>query len=342
MAKPPIMPNAENCSMSELDIASGAAASLRSHNRLMAIRALILGISHDQVTVLCQVSRRTLTNWINRFNAQGIDGLIDRPRPGRPRSIKKEQNDELKALVDNPELAGQTHWTAKKFHGYLRHELNQEVGYSTVVRWLHENNFALKVPRSWPERQDNEQRQAFLERLRGYLDDPDIDIWYLDETGIEGDPRPRRRWAQKGEPIRQPYLGTHLRMNVTGMILPRLGDFYALEFTHNDTDIFQVFLDNANKDLKLARKRNLIVCDNATWHKVKKLRWGGFEPVFLPPYSPDLNPIERLWLLIKAEWFSDFIAKDYDQLIERIDKALMWAINRREGNTVTCAIKKEL
>lgn len=342
MAKPLVMPNAENCSMSELEVASGAAATLRSHRRLIAMRALILGISHEQVSVLFQVSRRTLSNWISRFNARGIDGLIERARPGRPRSIKDERKDELKELVENPELAGQTHWTAKKFHGYLREALDREVGYSTVVRWLHENNFTLKVPRSWPERQDQEKREAFLEQLRGYLEDPDIDIWYLDETGIEGDPRPRRRWVQKGEAIRQPYMGAHLRMNVTGMILPRLGDFYALEFTHSDTEVFQAFLDNANKDLNLERKRNLIICDNATWHKAKKIDWGRFEPVFLPPYSPDLNPIERLWLLIKAEWFSDFIAKDYERLIERIDNALLWAIDRKQQNTITCSITKKL
>jgi len=96
------------------------------------------------------------------------------------------------------------------------------------------------------------------------------------------------------------------------MILPRLGDFYALEFTHSDTEIFQAFLDNANKDMNLKRKRNLIICDNAAWHKAKKIDWVRFEPVFLPPYSHDLNLIERLWLLIKAEWFSDFIARDYE------------------------------
>ncbi|MGD9818702.1 MAG: transposase, partial [Desulfomonilaceae bacterium] len=42
---------------------------------------------------------------------------------------------------------------------------------------------------------------------------------------------------------------------------------------------------------------------NASWHKSKSLNWGRFEPIFLPPYSPDLNPIERLWLIMKAQWF---------------------------------------
>jgi transposase len=85
--------------------------------------------------------------------------------------------------------------------------------------------------------------------------------------------------------------------------------------THTDSEVFQVFLDHANQDVKRERPRNIIICDNAAWHKKKSLTWGAFEPVFLPPYSPDLNPIERLWLLIKAEWFSDFFAKTRQQLL---------------------------
>lgn len=64
--------------------------------------------------------------------------------------------------------------------------------------------------------------------------------------------------------------------------------------------------------------------------------------MYLPAYSPDLNPIEKLWLVIKAEWFSDFIAKTREQLIERLDNALIWAMNRRDHNTRTCAIKAKL
>jgi len=67
-----------------------------------------------------------------------------------------------------------------------------------------------------------------------------------------------------------------------------------------------------------------------------------FEPVFLPPYSPDLNPIERLWLIMKAEWFSGFYAKTKDQLIDRLTQALRWLIDRKNENVKTCAIPTEL
>jgi transposase len=75
------------------------------------------------------------------------------------------------------------------------------------------------------------------------------------------------------------------------------------------------------------------------WHKCKSNPWGAFEPGYLPPYSPDLNPIERLWLILKAEGFSSFIAKDRQALIDRLDPALNWLIDHQAQNQITCRIQ---
>jgi transposase len=338
-----VWPNAENCTLAELETAMKATPHQRSFVRLHAIRSLLLGFDHDSVAKLYNVSRDTIMHWIGRFNASGIDGLIERPRTGRPRKIEPAQNQQLRELVERPERAGVTHWTAKKFHGYLRGQLQQEIGYSTVLRWLHEQDFRLKVPQPWPDRQDPKARQQWLAtQLRPLLADAGVELWYLDEMGVEGDPRPRRRWAQKGIKVRVTHNGDHVRMNVTGMICPRTGQFYALEFSHSDSEIFQCFLDQANADLKLERPRNVLILDNASWHKGAARRWGAFEPLPLPAYSPDLNPIEQLWRVIKAEWFTDFIAKDRQALIARLDQALLWAMDRHEDNQRTCAIKEKL
>ena len=94
-----------------------------------------------------------------------------------------------------------------------------------------------------------------------------------------------------------------------------------------------------NGDVKLERKRNLLIMDNASWHKAKRLAWGNFEPIYLPAYSPNLNPIERLWLILKAEWFCDFVARDKQALMERLDQALNWVTDRAADNQRTCALK---
>ena len=93
-------------------------------------------------------------------------------------------------------------------------------------------------------------------------------------------------------------------------------------------ETFQAFLDHANASVGLEGPCKLLVHDNASWHKVKSPRRGRFEPLYLPPYSPDLNPIERLWLLVQAEWFTNWTAKTRPQLEARVNQALCWLMDR--------------
>ena len=339
MAKASIQPNAENASLSELEAAIKCSRSRRENDRLRAIIALIMGIEGGQVSRLFGVEARTVRRWISSFNASGLDGLLDKPKSGRPRKIPRGGAPLYRYVLEHPGSVGETHWTGVKFHGFLCKEMQIEASYSTVIRFLREQNYRLKVPQPWPDRQDENLREAYRQRLQALLSDPEVDLWYADETGIEGDPRPRRRWAKKGEKCRVTKNGDHLRMNVTGMVCPRSGEFYALEFTHSDGATFQTFLNEANKDIHFERKRQILILDNASWHKRKNMQWGRFEVLYLPPYSPDFNPIERLWLLMKAEWFSDFVAKNRQDLIQRLDLALCWIIDRKNLNKKTCAIR---
>ena len=339
MVRERLRPNAENASLAELETAARCAPTQRGQIRMRAMIALVLEIPRPMVAKLFGVSERAVRRWIRAFNERGIDGLMDEPRPGRPRKLSPQQVEQCCALLEAPERAEQVHWTGVKFHGYLQEVLQIEVGYSTVIRFLHEQNYRLKVPQPWPDRQDKTQRQVFRQKLKTLLADPELELWFADESGFEGDPRPRRRWAKRGTQARVTKNGDHIRMNVAGMVCPRTGQAYLLEFTHTDTDTFQVFLDEANRELNFERQRAILVLDNASWHKRKTLRWGRFEALYLPPYSPDFNPIEKLWLIIKAEWFADFIAKTRDQLIARLDQALLWALRRPESNQKTCSIR---
>lgn len=344
LAVPPLrtLPNAENCPPGEFEVAMKCARHKSVHGRLLAIKALLLGVDFDIVCEIHGKCERTLQRWVADFNEFGVDGLLDDERTGRPRAIAPEQAPSLVELALDPAAAGHCHWTGRKFHGHLKTSLGIEVGYSTVIRFLHENRLALKVPQPWPDRQNDEQRQAFCVKLKALCEDENVELWFADETGIEGDPRPRRRWAKKGTNPRVTKNGDHLRMNVCGMIAPRTGAAYLLEFTHSDTETFQAFLDEANKDLAPERPRQILVLDNASWHKSPGLHWGRLEPLYLPAYSPDLNPIEKLWRVLKAEWFTDFVAKDLGDLLARMDKALTWAIDRAQDNRKTCTIKTQL
>jgi transposase len=339
---PELHPNAENATQEELQVAMEAAPNKRSYVRLNAIRSLLMGIPR---ATLCQQFCRTdrmVRLWIELFNRGGIDALITKPRPGRRRKVKLERvRDLLVPVLENPAQAGQVHWTGVKLHGYLTEQLQIELGYSTTVRWLHELNFHLRVPQPWPERQNEEERKAFLEEMRALRADLTVQLWFGDECGVEGDPRPRRRWVQPGKRRTVPYLGGHIRENIIGAVAPQTGELFSLIVDGVDTDVFQLFLDEMAKAVPpKPGVRQIFILDNASWHKAARLNWHHLEPKFLPGYSPDYNPIERLWLRLKADWFWDYFARTSQELIDRLCLALKSFIDQPAKTASICSIRK--
>jgi transposase len=337
MARRLLKPNPENASIVALKqtarVGSGETAL-----RCTAIQFLIAGSSREQVCKGLLVTERALRKWIKAFNDRGIDGLIVHKRPGRTKILGGEQAEELTQLIEKPENAARTFWTARAFHGYISDVYRIDCSYQTVVRFFHRQGFALKIPQPWSDRQDEVQREAFRQRLKELGQDPDIELWFADESGFEGDPRPRRRWDRKGEKTRSTKNGDHLRMNVMGMVCPRTGEFFAIETSHSDSETFQAFLNEAGKCIRMQRPRNILILDNASWHKRQSTNWQGWKPMYLPPYSPDLNPIERIWLVMKARWFNNHICRNVDQLIERLDQAILDVIDNPDQTQKTAAI----
>ena len=332
----------ENATEQELLKASETAPNQRSFVRLTAIRSLYLGMDRPMVCKVFNRSDRMIRLWINLFNRGGIDALITKPRPGRPPKVRNERlQDLLVPVLEDPTLAGQLHWTGVKIHGWLKEQLGEDLGYSTTLKYLHKLGYNLRVPRPWPERQDESLREAFLEKVKVLQADPKVKLWFGDECGVEGDPRPNRRWVARGSKPKVPYFGSHIRSNVVGAVCPQSGECFSMIYDGVNTEVFQHWLDAFAKQVpKQEGLRQVLVLDNASWHKAKRLKWHHFEPIYLSPYSPDFNPIERLWLRMKADFFSDFIAKTPDQLNERLAEALCHFMARSEIVASQCSFRK--
>jgi len=316
-----LTPNPENASLADLRAAQHA-GNRETYQRCLVIIMLLTGSTREQVMKVFDIGESAVKKIVAAFNAYGIDGLIAKKRTGRKPIISKEQKEEIIEEFEEPGRAQRTFWTATAFYGHITAKYSLECSYQTVLRLLHEKGYVLKVPKPWPDRQDDALREEFLKRLGVLADDPDVELWYGDETGIDGEPRPRRGWAIKGSRPTVVHNGDHVRLTILGCVCPRSGDFFAIEASHCDTDVFQVFLDEAAGSITPSRKRNILILDNASWHKRKSLNWHFFEPLYLPPYSPDFNPIERIWLIMKAEHFANIHCKNRAALIERADHAL--------------------
>ena len=264
-------------------------------------------------------SDRVVRLWIAMFNLGGIDALTTKRPAGRGRRVKLERlRDLLVPVLENPRQAGELHGRESSSMDISRSSSVSRWGYSTTVRYLHELGYNLRVPRPWPERQNEEQRNAFLEQVRRWQADAGLELWFADECGWRAIRARGGAGAAAGADRPQgPYLGDHIRANVIGAVCPASGECCTMIFDGVDTDVFQYYLDFLAEEIPpLDSKRRLLIVDNASWHKAQRLNWHHFEVHYLPGYSPDLNPIERLWL--RLQFFSDFIAKSPEQLSQRL------------------------
>jgi transposase len=95
--------------------------------RLLALANALDGMSRAQAARQAGMDRQTLRDWVVRFNREGVDGLRDRPRCGRPSFLDQGQLAVLKTLVlrgPDPERDGRSSWTAKD----LCHLVEQRFG----------------------------------------------------------------------------------------------------------------------------------------------------------------------------------------------------------------------
>jgi transposase len=305
----------------------------KAFKRLNAIHLLMIGTPYHFVLRNCRKSDRTLRLWVCRFNDAGVDGLTYRPRSGRPRLLDPAVVEStVLPVVDDPGLVGETHWTARKLHGWINSTLQSDLSYRTVVRYLHEHDYKRKIPRPMPEPPNKEawedQREAFASELLDLLEDPNCEVFFGDEAGFEGDPRPRSKWVKRGSRPEQGYYGGHIRQNVVGAVNPSDGELVSLIVSHNDTEVFQAFLDTMAREVPDEGKRIYLVLDNASWHRSKSLEWHHIKPVFLPPYSPDFNPIERLWQHLKSHYLAGFITKYSDELADKLEESIRDLLNK--------------
>ena len=101
-----------------------------------------------------------------------------------------------------------------------------------------------------------------------------------------------------------------------GSFSPLTGDMFCLELPFCNTDNFQIYLDEFS--MERPHEFKIIVLDNGAFHKAKSLVIPkNIGLIFLPPYSPEINPAEKVWLTIKRE-FENILFKSLDKLSEFI------------------------
>lgn len=113
-----------------------------------------------------------------------------------------------------------------------------------------------------------------------------------------------------------PFQQVFQSLYLFGAFSPITGDHFLLELPHCNGQTFQIFLDQFS--LQKPDELKVIVLDNGAFHKAKALIIpGNIILIFLPPYSPELNPAEKIWAKFKRD-FSNKLFKTLDELDQYI------------------------
>lgn len=154
---------------------------------------------------------------------------------------------------------------------------------------------------------NQEDRQAYLLKLK---DIPRENLVYIDESGVDVNIDKEKGWALKGSKLLGKKSGkSYQRINIlSGLSNGKKLAPYLFNGCCN-TEIFNDWLENHL--LKELKPGQVVVVDNATFHKSTKtqtlIQQAKCKLIFLPAYSPDLNPIEKLWANMKR-WIKQYRA----------------------------------
>jgi transposase len=276
--------------------------------RLRALRGVELGYSELELAEVLGVCHETISRWWSAYVAAGTDALPG-DRTGRPlgtgRLLSEDQAQRIRQCLDNyqPQALGIPHalWTRRAVRQLIRQEFAIDLAERTVGQYLRRWGYTPKKPSRRGRRQDpDEVEQWLLETypaIEAQAEREGAEILWTDEVGVAADHHPGIGYARRGERAILEVPGPHIRVNQISAI----SNAGTVRFmTYRGMLTAAVFLQFLRRLLAGSQRKVLLIADRLQAHKTPEvLAWlaahaAQIEVFYLPPYAPELNPVEYL------------------------------------------------
>nr|WP_274704761.1 IS630-like element ISDge17 family transposase [Deinococcus geothermalis] len=296
--------------------------------RLYAQQLLATGeISTKEIAETLGVSESTVRTWKQRLREHG--SLKATQAPGPPQRLSPEQRAQLEELLrEGPLAAGypDSRWTTPRVRAIIGTHFDVWYHADHVRTVLHQLGFSPQKPEPRALERNEQAIQTWVEHTLPELEkkvEQGATLVFLDESGFSLKPTVTRTWAPRGQ---TPILRTKAawdKLSTIGAITTS-GQF--LQHTHSGAIRGAQVVAFCQHLLRHVQGEFVVLMDNARIHKTKALRaFVEQQPrltiEYLPPYAPDLNPIERVWAYIKGPILGNFCAKDIGELKGRLKAA---------------------
>lgn len=289
--------------VAELETAWTEHTSAWARQRLMVLKLVAQHLlSAEQIAAVVGVSRRSVFRYLDKFQTDGVAGLLQRDHKGgtAPTLAGADREDFLAQLREGKFRR------AKEMQAWIKARTQRTLALSSIYTLVGKAGGVLKVPRKTHAKKDAAKAEAFKTTLAEKLAQASagaegpVRLWVLDEHRYGLLPVIRRCWGLRGVRVHAPY-ATRYEWGYLHEALEVDGDHKVeLFFTPAiDQDVHAAFLRQISESAPAAR--HVIIQDQAGFHlRADDPRLpANVRLVPLPPYSPELNPVEKLGDLVK-------------------------------------------
>lgn len=250
---------------------------------------------------------RTAFNWLARYRGGGWQALNEKSRQGRPKKISGEDMRWLyDAITQGNPLNYQFEfclWSLPVIRSFLKRERQVTLSKSSISRLLNHLGLSPQRPIHKSYKQNPEQVKSYLEEqfptAVSEAKRHKAQLYFVDEAAVRSDSHRGTTWGKRGEtPVVKDSGGGRFGFKLISAVSPRGEMRFQFIKKRMNSDLFIQFLQKLRND---ADRPILVVADNARYHHSKKIQaflsdhQGSIMMVFLPAYSPEMNPDEQVW-----------------------------------------------
>jgi len=301
-------------------------ASLRT--RMLIILQLAKGYGPAEVARFVHVARSTIYRVAERFQLRGLAGLADRREDNGSPGVDPMFLLVLRQTVANtPQDYGWARptWTQELLCVVMEQQTGQSVSQPTMSRYLRRIGARLGRPRPvlrcpWPKNQRN-RRVREVRRLSADLPHNEVAL-YADEVDVHLNPKIGADWMLVGQQKVVVTPGQNVKRYVAGALDVRTHCVRWVTATHKRSGLFIALLEHLSRTYRYAQRIHVIV-DNYSIHSSRQttLALASLPRIklhFLPPYAPQFNPIERVWLDLHAAVTRNHRCSTIDELMGNV------------------------
>jgi transposase len=275
--------------------AQGAKVEKRLHQRARIVLACLDRKTNLQVAAELSISRFTVAKWRNRFASKRLDGLIDKPRSGKPKRYHHNTRNRILQKLEEKPPAGQSTWDGKSL------ALALDISDDVVWRILQKEGIQLQRCRSWCVSTDKEFTAKSADIVGLYLNPPEnaLVICVDEKPSIQAIERKRGYVETSSGKIVQGMKSTYTRhgtLNLFAALDVATGVVRTQTTTQKKRPEFLTFLNSIVQDISPEQQVHIIM-DNYCTHK-RNEEWLAKHPNvffhFTPTSASWLNQVE-IW-----------------------------------------------